>query len=390
MSRCRCLSWDGEQEPYWPTGRPCYHPTVAGKKRLPHFVELDGVRGLAALAVFMHHFFNEYTDRHAFIAEFAEPGHLGVQVFFVLSGFLITSLLFVERGERSMLRNFYWKRVLRIWPALLVYLCAAYTLTVAGTRYVVLSLLFVSNLSSVFRVYEMGPTWTLAIEEQFYLIWPQVVRVCKVNTVFWLSLWIYVLSVTLRTLVPIFRHDAIALPYTPYQCDGLALGAVLACQWFAKEELTRPALKVSEFLNSGAALMLWLLLLAIEVRLYRAPMRANLNISIQMTLVTFFAYRLLVLIVLKRSSWTRWLGYRPWVFCGSVSYGFYLYHGIVLERIERVLGPVNASNCVARLAFGLGSSLAISYLSLQLIELPVRRLRKYVVDPRPAQASVAS
>jgi peptidoglycan/LPS O-acetylase OafA/YrhL len=146
------------------------------ERRLPHFAELDGIRGLAALAVFATHFFG-IDSRNATcpICTVASFGYLGVQVFFVLSGFLITSLLFIDRRDPHMLRNFYWKRVLRIWPALLIFLGIIYLFAQFDqTAYIVMSLLFVSNFASLFGTTEFGGTWSLAIEEQFYLLWPQV------------------------------------------------------------------------------------------------------------------------------------------------------------------------------------------------------------------------
>lgn len=334
------------------------------KNSLPHFAELDGLRGLAALAVFVYHFFN--LTPHAPIFQFASLGYLGVQVFFVLSGFLITSLLLIDRREPSMIRNFYWKRILRIWPALLLYLCAAFTLAGASSQYVLLSILFIANFEGLFgKTFQFGPTWTLAIEEQFYLLWPQVIRRFKVNTIFLMSGGIYALSVGLRTLVPIFRHDAIAMPYTPYQCDGLALGSMLACQWFAQNRLKTPARRLARFFNGPVSLLLWCGLLIVDV----AIRRSNLNVSIQMTLATFFAYRLMALIVLKRDYRLQWLGWNPLVFLGSISYGFYLYHGIVLGYVcNWVSAPA------LRFAVSLSLALAVSYASLRFVEMPIRRL----------------
>jgi peptidoglycan/LPS O-acetylase OafA/YrhL len=354
------------------------------ERRLPHFAELDGIRGLAALTVFIHHFFGiGHENADTVINVIASFGYLGVQVFFVLSGFLITSLLFIDRRKPHVLRDFYWKRVLRIWPALLIYLCAAYALSPLNqTAYVVMSLLFVSNFASLFGTTEFGGTWSLAIEEQFYLLWPHVIRRCRVNTVFSIGLWVFVISVSLRTVLPILRNDTISMPYTPYQCDGLALGALLACQWFAPDQLERRAKWVSQLLNGNMAILVWIFLLGLEIWLYPMQGRRNINISIQMTLVTFASYRLIALIVLKRDRRLSWLGGKPLVLLGSISYGLYLYHGVVLDQISERLGNVNVSHpfaTIMRFVLGLAASIAISFASLRFVELPIRRLRKYVI-----------
>lgn len=318
------------------------YPTHRDDAAMNGVPRLQWIRGLAALTVFIHHFFAiEHQSADTLLITAASFGYLGVQVFFVLSGFLITSLLFIERREPHMLRDFYWKRVLRIWPALLIYLCAACVLSPLNqTAYVVMSLLFVSNFASLFGSTEFGGTWSLAIEEQFYLLWPHVIRRCKVNTVFVAGFWLFVTSVSLRTLLPILRHDTISMPYTPYQCDGLALGALLACQWFAPHQLGEGAKRVARLLNGNAAIVVWTLLLGLGIWLYPMQGRRNLNTSIDMTLVTFASYRLIALVVLKRDRRLSWLGGRPLVFLGSISYGLYLYHGVILDEISAKLGTV--------------------------------------------------
>jgi peptidoglycan/LPS O-acetylase OafA/YrhL len=130
-------------------------------------------------------------------------------------------------------------------------------------------------------------------------------------------------------------------------------------------------------------MVLWFLLAAIEFRLHGVA-GDNLNASLQMTLATFFTYRVLVLIVLRRSRWIAWLRWKPLLFFGEISYGLYRYPGVMLERMTRALGPVDASKVIPRLALGLAASVAVSYASLRYVELPVRKLRKYVLELRVA------
>lgn len=193
----------------------------------------------------------------------------------------------------------------------------------------------------------------------------------------------FIFSVSLRTALPLLRHDTISMPYTPYQCDGLALGAMLACQWFAPEQLSDVSRKILRMLNENAAILVWTLLFILEIWLYPIQGRRNLNTSFQMTLVTFASYRLLGMIVLKRDGRLVWLASKPLVFFGSISYGFYLYHGFILGAISRKIGPVDMTHPLvvfARLILGLGMSIAFSYASLRWVELPIRRLRRYLVS----------
>ncbi|HLY66186.1 MAG TPA: acyltransferase, partial [Chloroflexota bacterium] len=137
---------------------------------------LDGIRGAAVLAVMLFHFG----------APFDQGGFLGVDAFFVLSGFLITSLLVEEwaRNAGISFRGFYLRRALRLLPALLVMLlgAGAVAATIAppemreGTwRGIAVTLLYVANWQKVFSdqsVGVLGHTWSLSIEEQFYILWP--------------------------------------------------------------------------------------------------------------------------------------------------------------------------------------------------------------------------
>jgi peptidoglycan/LPS O-acetylase OafA/YrhL len=145
--------------------------------RLAHRSELDGLRGIAVLVV---------LAAHAGVPGFSSEGGLaGVTLFFVLSGFLITGLLVVERGAtgRIDLRSFYIRRGLRLFPALLALLVVVAAGSMIGLwsraggdmrTAIPAVLLYVGNWAQVAGV-SLGPlghTWSLAIEEQFYLLWP--------------------------------------------------------------------------------------------------------------------------------------------------------------------------------------------------------------------------
>jgi peptidoglycan/LPS O-acetylase OafA/YrhL len=364
---------------------------MTARRRLPYFAELDGIRALAALMVFFNHFFQAGENSMGLASKIARFGSLGVQSFFVLSGFLITSLLFLERRDSHMLHDFYWKRVLRIWPALLLHL-VGFGLLVGWARsrgYIILSLLFVANFASRFGVSMIGPTWSLAIEEQFYLLWPQIIRSFKVKTVFWFSLCIALTSILLRLIVPLCRHGAIDIIYTPYQCDGLALGAILACQWFGASELEGTALRIIRFLNGGWSLALWVVLLMLRIPLRNT---SGIDAGILILLAVFLTYRVMYRIVMRstgnHSRWIAWLGWKPLVFMGSISYGFYLYHALILNALKGQFGAPDMSRpgtATVRLALAFGVSVLVSYGSLRFIELPIRRLRSRVIHDKALQ-----
>lgn len=134
-------------------------------------VDLDGLRGLAILLVLVEHVVQSIVGpRVAFVA-----GPTGVTVFFVLSGYLITSLL--QREERIDLRNFYLRRVVRLGPALIAVLAFVAVIgIVRGSDWipgVAGSLTYSTNFFEAARSSPMiGHSWSLAIEEQFYVLWP--------------------------------------------------------------------------------------------------------------------------------------------------------------------------------------------------------------------------
>ncbi len=204
---------------------------------LRHVPELDGIRGLAALAVFFHHVC--FTSVHvnaepgwpsliAWLYRMSAYGNRGVDLFFALSGFLITSILLQDRRSSRYYQDFYWKRALRILPLYLVCLLGV-LIFLHQYAYVALSAFFVVNFASVLHVQGFGPFWTLSIEEQFYLLWPTVVRRKTVAQVRGWALGLGVTAIGLRYVFALRGHHNYSLTFL--HCDGLAFGALLACHF---------------------------------------------------------------------------------------------------------------------------------------------------------------
>ena len=146
---------------------------------------LDSMRGAAILAVIVFHAFGSYAWRDE-LGSFWGPlasaavgcGRFGVNGFFVLSGFLITTLLFKARQQPDFYKSFYLRRVLRILPVYLLVLAVVWTCGVISTRFLIAALLFLANFSRLFGapMKQYGALWSLAVEEHFYLLWPTCVR----------------------------------------------------------------------------------------------------------------------------------------------------------------------------------------------------------------------
>ncbi|MBK6564122.1 MAG: acyltransferase [Saprospiraceae bacterium] len=152
------------------------------------------MRGIAALMVVIFHFFVspnvQYMENLDFFKKITNVGHHGVSLFFVLSGFVITRILINDRSNTNFFSNFYWKRILRIFPLYYFYLIVSYYLVpfFFNENYVDFKLqipyyLYYQNLFEVIKFDYIGPGhyWTLMIEEHFYMFWPLFIYFVKPN-----------------------------------------------------------------------------------------------------------------------------------------------------------------------------------------------------------------
>ncbi len=263
--------------------------------RNEHVQALDGLRGVALLLVFCHHAAYTYpptTLLHpgwatSAVRHVLANGWAGVDVFFVLSGYLITTILLRSRTAENYYSVFYGRRVLRIAPvyyAVLVFvLLLPWPQMVqsqhAGWQTQMWWWLNCSNVPSALRpegLFMLSPFWSLAVEEQFYLVWPVVVRRLTDRVLLRLSLGLVALEVVLRVLPPVLRlthrFPEVIYRWTPFHCDGLLLGSALAIA-LATGVLRREALPALRWIAVGmagaAAAMLWA-----GVRFYTTPVIA--------------------------------------------------------------------------------------------------------------------
>src|ERR1700761_1097369 len=178
---------------------------------------LDGLRGVAILLVYIFHYGGGLRSTNLLIrvlGYFTETGWTGVILFFALSGFLITGSLWDSRDERDVLRNFYARRVLRIFPLYYAVVLIALLASVArGNRLAELSPVllyagFLQNLPGLVTT-ALQPTsplplfhlWSLAVEEQFYILWPALIFFAGTRSrALNLSLWVVALSELFRIL----------------------------------------------------------------------------------------------------------------------------------------------------------------------------------------------
>ena len=239
-------------------------PLAAIPERSPlvgHIHALDGVRGLAVAAVMVFHFVAHgpgYAAWPTWFRNTALAGWVGVDVFFVLSGFLITRILLTLRGRPGALRVFYVRRALRIFPLYYAVVAGAAAVLLVRSRLHPLPIewwnlaavaTYLTNFNvaaqdwgaATFRSVQLTHLWTLAIEEQFYLLWPVIVLYLPKRWTLIGCVGMIVLAPAIRVLMMRGGADITDLyVLTPGRVDSLAWGALIAIVELIRPDSLRP------------------------------------------------------------------------------------------------------------------------------------------------------
>ena len=391
-----------------PAARPLeWDPPRQAISSVPYLPGLDGLRGLAVAAVMVYHANTEWLP----------GGFLGVEVFFVISGYLITLLLIGEheRTGRVSLRGFYARRARRLLPALFTLLIA---ITIYTTVFrddalgqlrgdVVAAVAYVSNWYQIWvgqgytAAGDFAPLrhlWSLAVEEQFYVVWPLVMiglmrlgrrRLPEFSQ--WLALGAVAVTVAVALLYhggPIESCDATPEAYwqlgdrclskvdtlylsTPTRAGGLLLGAAFAMLW-RPVALRRGAIRRHGPLLDVAAVvgLVGLGALCWFVHIIDAG-RADPWLFRGGFFVTGLASLLLIAAVTHRGARAgALLGNPVLLWIGTRSYGLYLYHWPIYQIMRRVAGrPLTIAQFVSALVI----AALVTEVSYRYIESPVRR-----------------
>lgn len=350
-----------------------------------HVRELDGLRGIAILLVLIQHKLTPFS---------VSGGFLGVDLFFVLSGFLITSLLWTEFTKTSSIsfKNFYMRRLLRLGPALAIYLGASFLVsytahTVEITRQlklIVMAVFYSTNWRIAFgwdsTLDPTAITWSLSIEEQFYLVWPLVLFAClafKLKRSFIAGgLGVIILAIMVyRYLLLDSGADLTRLYYgSDTRADALLVGCLFGLLHSKNIALrTHNALKVAGVLS---ALGLALLILTTEfgdLFLYRGGFTGVALLSGLAIFVAANAPPQVLALPLRCA---------PLVWFGQISYGLYLWHWLVVQNTSFYsLGRWEGS---AKLALAVG----ISATSFYFVEKPFNQLKtRFATRPSGPQST---
>jgi peptidoglycan/LPS O-acetylase OafA/YrhL len=351
---------------------------------LAYMVQLDGLRALAIASVMLFHY-TASNDENATAAHRAiDQGWtifagMGVTLFFVLSGFLITGILLkcrddVLAGRTSVpwsLRQFYIRRFLRIFPAFYLVIAIAFVFAQQNRGSIWWHAAYLSNFyfakQGVMRG-PLSPFWSLAVEEQFYLIWPLVVLLTPPKRLPAALVCMIVGSVLWRWIAVSVGFNEIAVGALPMGClDALGIGSLLA--------VAGPRRRVLEKVGLRLGAILWIVLVTAHL-MYPLP-RAEAIFS--RTIVALFSVGLVAGAARGfRSPFGRFLQAGPIVYLGTISYGLYLYHNLtprLLPHVTARLGlPQQGWLYILLLLAG---TILIATLSWFFYEYPINSIKRF-------------
>ncbi len=356
-------------------------PTAPDRAALPYHPALDGVRALSVLAVIAYH--NGYS--------WAVGGFLGVDAFFVLSGFLITTLLVLEyrRVATVGLVAFWGRRLRRLLPALLLVLGFAAIYGSIALRPYEVGRLRWDSVASVFYVtnwrfiasgqsyFDLFSTpsplrhlWSLAIEEQFYLVWPLVVLGClrvRRGAVDLLAAVCVVGAVASATAMAVLydpEQPSRAYYGTDTRAHGLLIGALLALLLLRggpTRPVTRRMLQGGTLAAGVAIFWCWHVVDATSAGYYGL---GSVGYALAVAVV--------IAGVMQSGITARILGAQPWRGIGQISYGLYLWHWpIIVWLVHWRVGFGGSALVALRLVVTFAAAIA----SYSLVEQPIRHGR---------------
>lgn len=351
--------------------------------------ELDGLRALAILLVIAWHYVGALASNpNAFLCRLFYLGHFGVDLFFVLSGFLITSILIASREAPDYFSAFYARRALRIWP---IYYSMVFLFLIGHTTgisanlfdgaipswtYLFLVQNFPMGSEQTYGAYWLAGTWSLCIEEQFYLIFPFVVRFTPMRQFATLLIAIILICPVLRLFDAFAGNDFRYYVNPFYRADVLCIGALIA--WL---RIYGRANRVCPMHILIAAVPMLLLIV------YTGP--TSFHAAAWQHTVTEFLFGALLLTVLlnEGSANLHFLRSHLAAFFARTSYCAYLIHHIVAYAVFAFAHVTRTNDSFAGVALTLlsfGATFLIAAASYRWIESPLLKLGHDRFVPTPS------
>jgi peptidoglycan/LPS O-acetylase OafA/YrhL len=348
-----------------------------------YYPALDGLRGIAILLVVISHHFG-------FIPFFPNLGNYGVDIFFVLSGFLITDILLRSKGQRNYFSRFYYHRVLRIFPVYYLVLIIYY-LTAPLTNATVFQYDYYSShwpmvwfhlnnfLSVIYPNQADGRLfahfWTLSLEEQFYFVWPLLVFCIPLNRKLLLII-LFIIGITITARFFTWYHYREGYVYwslvTNIRADSIAIGALLASLRY---------LYPSGYEKMFVRFFMVILSIHLAVILLKSFIAPAFPHFAVFGVSSFCAAAgLAVLYSIRPIAAKSLLSNTVLRFFGKISYGLYVYHFPVMILGSVYLAPLLAGGVAAKAVIGLTTlavSIGISTISFYYFEKKILQLKSY-------------
>lgn len=360
--------------------------------------EVDGLRGIAIFLVLVHHFAPHVQN--IWVERELHTGWIGVDLFFAVSGFLITGILVRTREDRRYYSNFYVRRALRIFPLYYLLLFILFTLIprMQGGPYFETAfvgesgspLWYVFYLGNVREAivgdgpgYLLAPLWSLSIEEHFYLLFPVVVACLSLRSLRRLLLVLVTTAPLIRFafLLAFPENERIQYVGTVCRLDGLSLGGLLA---LATEGKSLASWRRITFF----AMIVMLALLATAFATGGLVHTGAFCRVWGYSLVAITAGSVVLYGVANRGCRsTGWLRSSGLCSLGKICYGTYLFHRPVEIGLLKVLAfaGISAPPDAVWLVFAkCGAAIGVAAISWNLFEKPILRFKRYFVSENPA------
>lgn len=352
------------------------------------FPNLNTIRFIAAFFVIIHHteqFKDLFQIDNAFNIPFIyEVGKLGVILFFTLSGFLITYLLLRERENKKEIniKNFYMRRVLRIWPLYYFIVILSFFViplfsfldwpshNVSFSNFPLKSLVSYIFILPNFALSNFGvipyasQAWSIGTEEQFYLIWP-LIFIFLIKRELRTMLMIIVLYIVIHYFLSFHNHTIYGINvlafWETFNIDCMAIGGSIAYIEYKK-------LKISSFLKNK--LVFFITVLSTIILVSQGINFGFFNLEIYAVL-----FAIIILNLACNPIFSKTLEIKPFKFLGEISYGLYMYHPLCIVFSIKLLSMIGFLNNFSLYLSILFLTISISYLSYTFFEKPFLKLK---------------
>jgi peptidoglycan/LPS O-acetylase OafA/YrhL len=374
-------------------------PIRRGEQRLP---ALDGIRGVAVLAVLSYHYMAiGYPHFIAPIGFFLHNfGWAGVDLFFVLSGFLITGILLEAKGRPGYFKNFYMRRSLRIFPAYYVLLILMLIIVPAISPHLLdkpflptfgphwVYYFYLSNYYFAYRGMSSGTlvhTWSLAIEEQFYLFWPALVLLCSRRRLFQIAAGMFCGALALRFIFLMLGANKDQIYFMSItRCDSLAIGAIVAILVRSTEGVA--IIRQHSWWIAAVSILSLAALWALKRVMHATefiPEEAIKYTCIALFCATFIGTSV---VSSEKTLMNRVLSGQWLRFFGRYSYGLYLFHSPFSRIIDIYMGKAETTGrmLLEYFIFSVGT-IVLALLSWHLIEKHMLKLKHFFPSPSAAR-----